>query len=277
MINILLSTFQSERYLIQLIDSILNQSYTEWKLIVRDDGSTDSTNLILYNYQNDYPEKIIVLTDIVGNIGTLKSFERLLAYSNEADYMMFCDHDDIWLPDKIKISIQKMIEMENNAPHCPILVHTDLTVVDMRGEVIHSSFWNFSKLDPQLLASFNYLAVCNGVTGCTIMINKKSREVCLPISENARMHDSWVALCVGKYGKIGYISEPTILYRQHQSNQIGAKESNGFFCYIQSKLQNFKKTVQNNKMQLAMLRDLSYNNLFKYFIFKLIYFLKTRI
>jgi glycosyltransferase involved in cell wall biosynthesis len=277
MINILLSTFQSERYLVQLIDSILNQSYKEWKLIVRDDGSTDNTNLILYNYQNDYPEKIIVLADIAGNIGTVKSFEHLLAYSSEADYIMFCDHDDIWLSDKIKISIEKMGEMEKANPHCPILVHTDLTVVDMKGEVIHSSFWNLSKLDPQLLTNFNYLAVCNGVTGCTIIINKKSREVCLPISENARMHDSWIALCVSKYGKIGYISEPTILYRQHLSNQIGAKEGRSLFRYIQSKLQNLKKTIRYNKMQLAMVRDLKHTNLFKYFIFKLIYFLKTRI
>ena len=276
MVDILLSTYQSEKYIEEQINSIFNQTYTEWKLIIRDDGSSDSTVQIIDKYKSNYPDKVFILNDNRDNIGTVKSFEYLLNSAN-SEYIMFCDHDDIWLPDKIATSILKMREVENSNPDFPILIHSDLTVIDSREDTTHSSFWCFSNLNPKLLAEFNYLGVCNGITGCTMLINKKAREVSLPFSKEARMHDAWIALCVSKYGKIGYVDRPTVLYRQHEFNQIGAKEYKGLIDYAQVKLLNIKQVVEQNRLQLQMLHDLEYGSVLKYVWYKISYFIRTRL
>ncbi|MFZ4799638.1 MAG: glycosyltransferase family 2 protein, partial [Bacteroidia bacterium] len=237
-IDILLSTYNSEKHLESQINSLFNQTYTLWNLLIRDDGSTDGTLEYLKNLQIKYPEKIKLFVENK-NVGVIKSFEYLLTYSN-ASYIMFCDHDDVWLPNKIEITFSKMQELENEFPNLPILVHTDLTVVNNNFQKIHDSFWKFSKLNPQLLSNFNYLGVCNGITGCTMLINRKAIDISLPISPNATMHDSWIGLCVSKLGKTGYVNNSTILYRQHASNQIGATEIKGTFNYVNSRIQNFK-------------------------------------
>lgn len=276
MIDILLSTYQSEKYLEILIESLLNQEYTDWNLLIRDDGSTDNTIKILNVYQKNYPTKIYVLPNTKENVGVIKSFEHLLKYSN-AEYLMFCDHDDIWLPKKIEISIQKMIETEKANPNLPILVHTDLTVVNSDTEVINPSFWKFSKLNPTLLSRFNYLGVCNGITGCTVILNSKAKEICLPFSKHALMHDSWVALCISKYGKIAYVDKSTILYRQHELNKIGAKEIKSVFEYFRARLRNLKQVINENNKQFELLKELQYGTKFKYYYFKILYFIKARL
>jgi len=276
MIEILLSTFQSETYLEEQINSILAQTCTDWKLLVRDDGSSDNTINILNEFKKKYPTKIDLLSIKNEHVGVIKSFEHLLNYS-QAEYIMFCDHDDIWLPEKIEVSIRKMIEMEKSNPKTPILVHTDLTVVNSQAKIIHPSFWEFSKLNPKLLSNFNYLGVCNGITGCTSIINFKAKELCLPFSNHILMHDSWIALCVSKYGKIGYISKPTILYRQHELNQIGAREVKSAFEYLQIKITNLKQVLKENNKQLILLKELGYGTKFKYYFFKVLYFIKARL
>jgi len=276
MVDILLSTYQSEKYIEDQINSILNQTHSEWRLIIRDDGSSDSTVQILNKYKSNYPDKVFILNDNKDNIGTVKSYEYLLDSVN-SEYIMFCDHDDIWVPDKIATSIIKMTEMEKNNPKLPILVHSDLTVVDSNADIIHSSFWHFSKLNPQILVNFNYLGVCNGITGCTVLINKKAKEVSLPFSKNTRMHDAWIALCVSKYGKVGYIGKPTVLYRQHELNQIGAKENKGLIHYTQAKFKNIKQVVKQNKLQLKMLQELEYGSILKYSYYKISYFIRIRL
>ena len=276
MIEILLSTFQSERYLEEQINSILTQPCTDWKLLVRDDGSSDNTINILTDYIEKYPSKIELLQIKNEHIGVIKSFENLLNYS-KADYIMFCDHDDIWLPDKIEVSLRRMIEMEKANPDTPILVHTDLTIVNSQAKIIHHSFWNFSRLNPELLSNFNYLGVCNGITGCTTLINIKAKVLCLPFSNHIHMHDSWIALCISKFGKIVYINKPTILYRQHELNQIGAREVKSAFEYLRVKFINLKKVLKENKKQLLLLKELNYGTNFKYYYFKVLYFIKARL
>jgi len=275
MIDILLSTFNSENYLEQQINSLLYQTYSNWRLIVRDDGSTDDTLKLLSDFVFQYPDKIILLPNNQ-NLGVIKSFETLLAESS-GEYIMFCDHDDVWLNEKIEVTLQKINDLEIQFPQKPVLVFTDLTVVDQNLKVIHESFWRFSKLNPLYLSGFNYLGVCNGITGCTVMINKKAKEVSLPFSEKARMHDWWIALKVAQSGYIGYVSKPTILYRQHNSNQIGASEVKGSLNYINSKLLSFKKVIRDNLVQLRLLDDLNYGSITKYFYYKLSYFFKARI
>ena len=135
-ILILLSTYNGEKYLKVQLDSLFSQSYKNFKLIARDDGSSDKTLEILKYYD-------IELLSSNENIGVKSSFETLLKYAfenSDADYFMFCDQDDVWNQDKVELTFQKMYEMEELYKNTPILVHTDLEVVDENLHTINPSF-----------------------------------------------------------------------------------------------------------------------------------------
>jgi len=139
-IAILLPTYNSGKYLREQIDSIVAQSFSNWRLWVRDDGSNDSTLSILLDYQRRLGRKIIIIKDNKGNLGACKSFEALLE-SCPSSYIMFCDHDDVWLPFKIEKTFHKMKEIESQYPQKPLLVFSDLKVVDKDLNLISNSMW----------------------------------------------------------------------------------------------------------------------------------------
>ena len=231
-IDILLATYNGERYLSNQLDSIINQSYDNWKILIRDDGSKDGTLEIIEWYTKKYYNKIFLIEDEKKNLGICGNFSELLNYSH-SNYAMFCDQDDIWIKDKIKITFQKMKEMENTyGSKCPILVHTDLIVVDKKLEKISNSFWKFSYLNPVTQKKFSKLLIQNFVTGCTIMINRALKNISPVIPENAMCHDWWLALIACAFGKIESIPMPMVLYRQHLSNEIGASTWNHFFFIV---------------------------------------------
>ena len=144
-IYILLSTYNGEKYLKEQLDSLFSQSYKDFKLIVRDDGSNDKTLDILKKYD-------IELLPSFGNLGVKKSFEKLLKYAsenNEAKYFMFCDQDDVWKSDKIEKTLKKMQELENlYGNNMPLLIHTDLEVVNENLKTINHSMWQYEKINP---------------------------------------------------------------------------------------------------------------------------------
>lgn len=220
-INILLSTYNGEKYLKEQLDSILSQSFNDFKVLVRDDGSTDSTIAILKEYEKMYPNKINLIEDDEGNLRSSRSFMKLLENS-DSEYVMFCDQDDVWLPEKIEMTLKKIIEMKQEFGDIPLLVHTDLVVVDESLSMINNSFFKFQKIDP-CRDSFNNLLMQNVITGCTVMINKELVQKCLPIPDGVIIHDWWAGLVVSKFGRIGYLSQTTIQYRQHRANVVGAK------------------------------------------------------
>jgi len=223
MIDILLATYNGERFLKQQIDSILAQSNQDWQLLIRDDNSSDSTVNIIKDYAGKYPQKVRLIEDKYGRLGTALNFGKLLEHAAN-DYVMFSDQDDIWLPDKISLTLNTMKDVEKLYPDKPILVHTDLKVVDEDLKTIADSLWSYCKMSP-LDNSLNKIIYRNVATGCATMINRKAVEVSKPIPPEARVHDWWVALNVAKTGKIAHIPLPTVLYRQHTQNIIGAKRS----------------------------------------------------
>ena len=125
---ILLGTYNGGRFLREQLDSLFAQTMKDFQLYIRDDGSTDDTMLIVKEYQQLHPN-IVKVEDEGKNLGAKGNFERLLALT-DADYYMFCDQDDVWLPDKIEVSFAKMKQMEQRYGDIPLLVHTDLEVVD---------------------------------------------------------------------------------------------------------------------------------------------------
>lgn len=222
-VAVLLSTYNSAKYLRSQVDSILNQSYSEFELYIRDDGSSDETLHIVTDYiQRD---SRVFLFDSDGlNLRSAGSFLRLLA-EVDADYYLFCDHDDVWLPTKLELSLLSLKTGIDQDDSLPALVATDLAVVDQDLNLISNSFASYSGIYPQLLQTYSALAATNYITGCTAAFNRALRDKALNYSiDCVEMHDHWLALvCLNEGGKIRYLPVPTIMYRQHGSNVVGAK------------------------------------------------------
>lgn len=222
-LDILLSTYDGANHLEDQINSVINQDYASWSLLIRDDGSADSTVKIISDFAHK-DGRITILEIDRKNIGPASSFMQMLAHS-ASDYFMFADQDDVWLPDKIKKTMAAMQDAEKRyGSSTPLLVHTDLKVVDEGLQPIADSFWNYQHLSPKLGSYLNRLLAKNVVTGCTVMINRALADLSTPIPDDATMHDWWLALVAATFGKVVYLDEQTILYRQHGKNSVGAKQ-----------------------------------------------------
>ena len=226
-IAILLSTYNGAAYLQAFLDSLSNQTCQEFTLFVRDDGSNDSTIEIIEQYAVLHPETIVI--DNLQNIGPKLSFGFSLKYAIQNShiqyFVMFAYQDDIWLPEKIEMTLKQMKATEKENEEKPVLVHTDLKVVNHELELVSNSFWQYQQIDPSK-DSFHRLLVQNVITGCTMMINRQLAEKSIPIHQGAIMHDWWIGLVASVLGKIVPIHEALVLYRQHIDNNVGAKKFN---------------------------------------------------
>jgi len=147
MVDILLATHNSRKYLAEQIDSIIAQEYTNWHLLIRDDGSCDDTLAMVKDYITSYPDKITLLLSSGDNIGVVRNFGLLLEAST-APYVMFCDHDDVWLPNKIAEEMKHMRDVEKRVGHDQaVLVFTDLVIVDEQLHWIADSFYSYSNIN----------------------------------------------------------------------------------------------------------------------------------
>ena len=221
-IDILLSTYNGAAYLAEQLDSLFAQTCPDWRLVVRDDGSTDTTQKILGRYLALHPGRIVILPQDGNRLGASASFAILLEHS-ESPYTMFCDQDDVWLPDKVEITFAAMRDLERaHGGQTPLLVDTDLKVVDERLSVLEESFWHFERIHPQRLTKLSRVLMQNFVTGCTAMINRPLAGLAQPVPAEALMYDGWLALVATAFGKIAALPTPTVLYRQHGGNVTGA-------------------------------------------------------
>lgn len=270
-IAILLGVYNGSKYLSDQLDSLIGQTNKDWSLYIRDDSSTDDSYEIISRYCVLYPN-FFLLEDDKGNLRCRDNFFELLA-AVDSDYYMFCDQDDIWLPNKIDLTFDKMKQNEIRNEEKAIVVFTDLAVVDENLNEISSSFWNYTKINPWIINNFEYLSVCNLMTGCTMMLNKKVCFTMLPISSKAVMHDCWIALkTVASGGIIDFVGEPTILYRQHENNVIGANEINR--NYLGQKLRSFGLVLKQNKLNLEMIRSIKRTYLIVFLYYKVLYYFK---
>jgi glycosyltransferase involved in cell wall biosynthesis len=247
MIDILLSTYNGEKYIEEQIKSLLNQTYSNWFLKIRDDCSTDKTLDILYKYAEIYKDKIEIIDNEGRNLGATQSFAKLIEKST-SDYIMLCDQDDVWFNNKIELSLNSIQQKENeNLPNTPILFFSDLVVVDDDLYIINDSFWNYQKLKPKICSNYKKLLALNVVTGCTIILNRVSKQYILPIPEFLKSHDGWIAVNIAYYGKCYYTNEPTMYYRQHTSNAFGAREINASYFRSKIGLSYFNHLIKKTK------------------------------
>lgn len=230
-IAILLSIYNGEAFLKAQLDSLLSQSYDNFVVVVRDDKSGDGSLEIVKNYAEKTPSKFHLLPEGDKNLGASGGFAYLMSYvlqhktelGMEAAYLMFCDQDDVWNSNKIELQMLAMREAENSigSGNSPILIHSDLQVVAEDTSEIAPSFVAFQGLEIQR-NRFPNLVISNLVTGCTALLNEALAEKSLPIPANAIMHDWWIAIVAAAFGKVVYLDQPLLKYRQHGNNTIGA-------------------------------------------------------
>lgn len=246
---ILMATYNGARYLQEQLDSLFSQTEKDWVLYVQDDGSKDATLSILEENQKEHGNLEVLTAENPGR-GAKENFLNMLQRV-EADYYMFCDQDDVWLPNKVETTLKRMQELANAHPGMPVALCTDLYVVDKDLKVIAPSFWAYSGIHPEYLDRFERLAVENLATGCTMMLNKVAKNATIFPAPLALMHDAWVVGCTCAAGGIvEAINEPLIYYRQHGANCLGAKsvEENT----LNSKIKNFRDLWTFNKQQYKM-------------------------
>ncbi|MCI1958140.1 MAG: glycosyltransferase family 2 protein [Clostridia bacterium] len=250
MISILLASYNGEKYISQQIESVLNQTYRDFVLYINDDCSTDKTYEIAKAYETKYPEKIKVTQNQKNSGGAKYNFIDMMI-NHKDDYIMLCDQDDVWMPDKIKITLRKMhnIEMKSGEGK-PILVHTDLKIVDEELNIISPSFKKFMCADYNK-AKLNNLLIQNIITGCTVMYNRALSKLIKEPEGYIVMHDWWLAIIASAFGSIQHVDEATILYRQHGNNSIGVRNMRSikFILTYMVRLKKIKKALADTYCQ----------------------------
>jgi glycosyltransferase involved in cell wall biosynthesis len=221
-IDVLLATYNGERYLEQQLTSVLDQGVANVRVLIRDDGSTDGTPAIIERFARQCPGIVVPVRDSRGNLGVIRNFAALLDAS-DAPYAMFCDQDDVWLPAKIAGSLAEMQVAEaETGTHTPVLVYSDVVVADADARPTASSYYGFVGVDPGG-RDLRAIMLLNRVIGCTAMLNRALIDGAWPIPPAARMHDWWFALYAAAFGQLRFINQGTMLYRQHGGNQVGAR------------------------------------------------------
>ena len=217
-IQILMSTYNGEKYLRSQLNSIIAQTVQDMTLLIRDDGSTDGTIKIVQEYQRQYSWISYYQGE---NIGVQRSFLELIQNSDpKADYVALSDQDDEWLPKKLERAIWCLSNM-NTAPETPLLYCSDKQIVDANLKALHVTM-KF----PVKKASFGNALVQNICTGCTAVMNQSLATLIkkyYPIhSNNMIMHDWWLYLTASCFGQVYYDNHSYIMYRQHKNNVYGA-------------------------------------------------------
>ncbi len=288
-IDVLMATYNGASYIDEQIKSIKNQTFKNWKLFIRDDGSTDETLNIIESEIIGWEDKIVLIHSDKEIDGISGNFYELLKIS-KAQYITFSDQDDVWLKCKLEILYNKCLLLEKeNSDITPVLVHSDLKVVDSDLNKISDSFFKSQIMKPER-DSIRQLLVQNIVTGCTVLMNRQLKDLIMPFHKDMVMHDWWIALIAGISGVIGFIPEPLILYRQHGGNSVGAsknfltdfkreikrvlypKKYNNYKLFIRQaeavNLHLLSKNISNNNMKVlsSFISISSKNSLYKFFL-----------
>ena len=221
-----MATYNGEKYIREQIDSILNQTYKDIRILIRDDGSQDGTVGIIKEYIEKYQTKIRLIEDDVKCGSSVSNFMQLTK-SATADYVMYSDQDDFWLSEKVEKTLQAMVELEEEiGKGKPALTFARHKPVDVNLQPIQedASKTQLSKCETGL----NKLLVQNCVNGCLVMVNKPLYSILGDYSKDILMHDWWSALIAVSIGGIRKIPDVLMLYRQHGDNVVGSVNVKSF-------------------------------------------------
>jgi len=235
---ILMATYNGSLYVEEQIQSIIDQTYSDWELIIRDDGSTDNTVEIVKSYLK-IDNRIKFIKTISNYKGACANFSNLYSWmklNRSEHYVMFSDQDDIWMENKIQVSIDVLKRVECGSNNIPFLAYGNLDLVNELGKPIDHSLGLSDHL------AINTLIAQNCAFGCTMIMNKQLVDKITNIPETIENHDYWIALSAASFGKAHYIEQKLIKYRQHSQNVTNQKhrtiaEKISFYLYKDNKRQ----------------------------------------
>jgi hypothetical protein len=220
-IEVVLPTYNGVSYLEAQLASIHAQTLRPTRVLLRDDGSSDGTQDLIAQLQARYGAWLQVLPSD-GNLGCAANVNRLLE-ATTSPYVALADQDDLWLPQKLEQALALMQQLEAlHGPDTPLMVHSDLELVDAQAQPLGYHYLKHQRLDPRRTDPRD-LALTNVVTGCTALCNRALLRKALPIPAEALMHDWWLALVASALGQIALVEPPGVLYRQHGANVLGAQ------------------------------------------------------
>ncbi|HGD5408862.1 TPA: glycosyltransferase family 2 protein [Streptococcus agalactiae] len=251
-VNILMATYNGEKFLAQQIESIQKQTFKEWNLLIRDDGSSDKTCDIIRNFTAKDSRIRFINENEHHNLGVIKSFFTLVNYE-VADFYFFSDQDDVWLPEKLSVSLEAA---KHKASDVPLLVYTDLKVVNQELNILQDSMIRAQShhANTTLLPELTE----NTVTGGTMMINHALAEKWFTPND-ILMHDWFLALLAASLGEIIYLDLPTQLYRQHDNNVLGARTMDKRFNILRegpkSIFTRYWKLIHDSQKQASLIVD----------------------
>lgn len=250
-VEILMATYNGEKYLRKQLDSILNQSYQNWKLLVRDDGSSDNTVAILNEYARRDPRIKFFLNE-TNEHGWQLNFQNLIMHAAEhCQYYMFCDQDDIWEIFKIKEFLNVICQLEKQNPDKPVLVYANMEIIDSDGKVIESNFNSIYNMNIKHGSDVFYSSRCYG---CNMMINSNELSVMqrLLTSNFYKLlgHDGFAAKTTAALnGIIYFIDKPCMQYRRTQTNATASQEF-GISAHRVAKMMKKFDTIASNQVSV---------------------------
>jgi len=256
---ILLASYRGAEFLDQQVLSIRRQTHVDWQLLIHNDGADPEMQALVEEHSRQ-DQRIEWLTEVVSTRrGACGNFAYLMdeAQKRNCHYFALADQDDVWDGNKLERQLTALKDREIEVGACtPLLLHTDLRVVNVQLATIAESFIGLRCLDPTPpLAS---LLAQNSVTGCSCVGNQALLKVALPVPESAAMHDWWLALCASSAGELLYLNEPTVCYRQHANNAIGTRvgfKNRHTWDFFRTTVQRARKAFQASFFQAQALSD----------------------
>ena len=256
-VEILMAVYNGEAFLAEQIDSILAQSDGRWHLTISDDRSTDGSGAIIDGYVRRYPDQIARHRS-GRRFGNARDHFFHLMDGCDADYMLFCDQDDVWYPDKVLKTRRALEEAESEwGREMPVLVFSDQTPTDAGLKPLAPSLMRYQD---QCFERFDYrsLLMQNVVTGGAMGINRALARLGGDGDrvEGIIMHDWWLAVVAARFGRIVYIDEPLGAYRQHGGNAVGAKDvgSAGYALERLGAIGGVRRSILRKKAQARAFR-----------------------
>lgn len=258
-IEVVLASYNGSQYLAEQVESIASQTLKPVRLLISDDLSDATTRDLLTALSSSYGSWLCVLPPPRTRLGCKANFERLLA-ATEANYVALADQDDFWYPDKLERSMHCLQQLEQSVGSTtPCLVHTDLCVVNNAGEELSSSYFHYQRLDP-LRVSPEDLSLTNVVTGCTMLVNRACILKSLPFPHQVAMHDWWMAMVASEFGAIHLFPYPTVDYRQHAANSVGARGVGWHYWFVRMAAFISRAKRRSYPLKAALMQRLAFED-----------------
>ena len=254
-VEVLMAAYNGEKFIAEQIDSIIAQTFKDFRILIRDDGSTDGTLKIIERYEKKYPEFIKIIHDNEICRNPTNNFFQIMKHAS-ADYVMFSDQDDYWQPYKIQIMLNSIKEAEQKNPGKPVLIFSEWEDTDENLNKLNKIFtWVKERKQYE---NFTSLITNNCAAGCNMIINREVYKKIGSYEPCIKFHDYWLALFACSCGVIQYLQMALILHRNHNDNFTAVKEPHtlrDILIMPVKKFKSSKKTFNSLKEEYSLFKE----------------------